>query len=154
MLDAYTLWKIAHLIAMTAMIGATIINGILHLQARASTPSQAETLLRAILRINRLIMLPSLLAIPVTGYFLATTIGYAFTDMWLLASATLTLALIAAFWVGAIAEKSLHRIAAASKTAALGERYTQVFNRVAPIGTGALLLSLVAIALMVVKPVL
>ena len=154
MLDAYTLWKVAHLIAMTAMVGATIINGILHLQAKSSTPQQAETLLRAILRINRLIMLPSLLAIPITGYFLANTIGYALTDTWLLVSAILTLALIAAFWIGAIAEKQLHVIAADSETAALGQSYHHVFKRVAPIGTGALLLSIVAIVLMVGKPVL
>ena len=152
--DAYTFWKVVHLIAMTAMVGATLINGILHLQAKSSTPQQAETLLRSVLRVYRLIMLPSLLAIPVTGVVLVTTMGYAFTDTWLLVSALLTLALIAAFWIGAVAEKRLHAIAAGSKMAVHSQSYHRVFNWVAPIGMGALLLSVGAIVLMVVKPVL
>lgn len=153
MLDAYTFWKVAHLIAMAAMVGATLINGILHLQAKSSAAYQAETLLRAILRVNRLIMLPSLIAIPVTGFFLARTIGHAFSDAWLLVSAALSLALIAAFWFGAFAEKSLHAIAANSPKGTLGDSYDRVFKRVAPIGTAALLMSIGAIVLMVVKPV-
>ncbi|MGR3711856.1 MAG: DUF2269 family protein [Shimia sp.] len=103
--------KCLHLIAMALMLGGTVINGLLHVQARHSSPETATALVTAVLRINRLLMLPALLGLPVSGMWLCYLKGYAFTDFWILAGIILSAALLLAYVLGARIEHVLWYIA-------------------------------------------
>lgn len=153
--DLYLLTKLIHILTMCLMVGATAINGILHGMARGASPSQASALLKAVMGINRLIMGPSLLVIPVSGYGLTVLAGYSMTDKWLLISATLSAALIVAYLVGLRLENRLHCIAihsAAQSENDLPDGYNRIFWQAAPIGLAALAMSIVALYLMIFKP--
>lgn len=154
--DLFLSTKLIHLLAVTAMLGATAINGVIHMQARASAPVEAAALLRAVVRINAVLMGPSLLLIPASGLTMMHLAGYGWATGWLAVSIAFSLGLILAFWVGNRAERRLHAIAAeAARQArpALPGHYRRVFARVAaPIGTGALVLSLATLVLMIFKP--
>ena len=64
MLDPYLAAKFLHIFAVILMVGATVINGLIHAQAKGLLPLEASALLKVVLLINRLIMGPSLLVIP------------------------------------------------------------------------------------------
>ena len=137
------------------MVGATVINGLIHAQAKASPPREAAALLKAVLLINRLIMAPSLLLIPLSGIGLMHFAGYSLVENWLLWSAILSICLIIAYVLGLRLETHLHTIAEqADKNSqpALPDAYARMFLKAAPIGLGALIMSLISLALMVFKP--
>ena len=153
--DLYLAAKFLHFLAVILMVGATVINGLIHGQAKGSTPLEASALLKTVLLINRLIMGPSLLAIPLSGYWLMTLTGYALADKWLSISVVLSVTLIAAYLLGLRLERQLHGIAnrsAASRESVLPAEYSRTFLKAAPIGFGALLMSLAALSLMLFKP--
>ncbi len=154
--DPYFLAKLFHILAVSIMVGATAINGMIHVQARAAVPSEATALLRAIVQINRLFMGPSLGLILLTGFWLMLILGYDFQAVWLKISIGLTLALILAFVLGAHVENHLHDIATAStaqKDTILPKKYHHVFQMAAPIGLAALVMSIATLILMIFKPI-
>ena len=153
--DIYLAAKFRHFLAVILMVGATVINGLIHVQAKGSTPLEASALLTTVLLINRLIMGPSLLVIPLSGYWLMTLTGYALADKWLSISVVLSVTLIAAYLLGLRLERQLHGIAnrsAASRESVLPAEYGRTFLKAAPIGFGALVMSLAALSLMLFKP--
>ncbi|MFB1025427.1 MAG: DUF2269 family protein [Octadecabacter sp.] len=155
MLDPYLIAKSIHFLAVILMVGATVINGLIHDQAKSSTPLEASALLTAVLLVNRLIMAPSLVIIPLSGYWLMTLTGYGLAEKWLSISFVLSITLIAAYLLGLPLERQLHSIAnrlATLQVTALPSEYKRTFLRVAPIGLGALVMSLAALSLMIFKP--
>lgn len=153
--DLFLFAKLVHLLAVILMVGATVINGLLHGQAKKSTPGAASALLRAVLLINRLIMWPSLLLIPLSGGALMALAGYGLSEIWLQISILLSFFLILAYLVGLRLERRLHNIAHHSDMSGnkmLPADYASTFLKAAPIGFGALLMSLIALGLMVFKP--
>ena len=155
MLDPYLIAKSIHFLAVILMVGATVINGLIHGQAKNSTPLEASALLTAVLLVNRLIVVPSLVIIALSGYWLMTLTGYGLAEKWLSISFVLSITLIAAYLLGLPLERQLHSIANRSATlqvAALPSEYKRTFLRAAPIGLGALVMSLAALSLMIFKP--
>lgn len=155
-MDIEAIMRVVHVFAVTAMVGATIVNGLLHARARSSSPERAAPVVSAIMLVNRAVMAPSLLLLPLSGLLLAWRTGYDLRVLWLALSIGLTLLLIGAFLIGLRYERRLERIAesaARSGAGALPDAYRRAFASAAPIGSGALLLSLAVIVLMVVKPV-
>jgi uncharacterized membrane protein len=153
--DPYLTAKFLHVTAVIMMVGATVINGMIHAQAKGSTPFEASALLKAVLSVNRLIMGPSLLIIPVSGYWLMTLTGYGLAEIWLSISAVLSILLIVAYLLGLRLERRLHNIAnqaAAEQDGVLPAEYDQSFLKAAPVGLGALVMSLAVLAFMIFKP--
>lgn len=154
--DPYLSAKFIHVLAVILMVGATVINGLLHGLATKSTPIEASALLSAVLSINRLIMGPSLLIIPLSGYWLMNLTDYKLAQNWLSISVVLSTLLIAAYVLGLRLERQLHNIA--NRSADLQENslpavYNYTFLKAAPIGFSALVMSLSALILMIFKPV-
>jgi uncharacterized membrane protein len=146
---------IIHLFSVAAMVGATLVNGVLHARARSLRPAHAAPLLGGILAVNRWIMAPSLVLIPASGLGLAWAMGFALTASWMRWGIGLAVALVLAFLVGLRSERQLEVLADAAARAgqeSLPVRYQRTFLGAAPIGFGALALSLAAIAVMVLKP--
>lgn len=155
MCDPYLAAKFLHLFAVILMVGATVINGLIHGQAKVSTPREASALLKAVLLINRAIMGPSLLIVPLSGYWLMTLTGYGRAEIWLSISVVLSILLIAAYLLGLRLERRLHEIANQAVTAhdgVLPAAYDRTFLKAAPIGFGALVMSIAAFSLMIFKP--
>ncbi|WP_026479448.1 DUF2269 family protein [Ahrensia sp. 13_GOM-1096m] len=153
--DLYLSAKLIHFLAVIVMVGATIINGLIHGQAKAATPLEASALLKAVLSINRLLMAPSLVLIPISGYALMVITGYGLADKWLLISLVLSISLIAAYLLGLRLEQRLHIIATQSSTqheSTLPKSYNSTFTKAVPIGSGALVMSIAALVLMIFKP--
>lgn len=153
--DPYLSVKFLHVLAVILMVGATVINGLIHAQAKDATPIEASALLSAILSINRLIMAPSLLIIPLSGYWLMTLTGYKLAERWLSISVGLSTLLIAAYLLGLRLERQLHSIANRSANLQenrLSAEYNRIFIKAAPIGFGALVMSLTALTFMIFKP--
>lgn len=153
--DLFLSVKLIHILAMIVMVGATVINGVIHSHARALTPVEAAALLKVVTRINAVFMGPSLLAIPASGMWMMVLRGYDWRTGWLLSSITLTLALLVAFLVGDRVERKLHVIASKASAAAqlgLPDLYQITFAKAAPIGGAALMSSLVTLILMIFKP--
>lgn len=153
--DPYLAANFLHFFAVILMVNANIINGLIHGQAKVSTPLEASTLLNAVLLTNRLIMGPSLLIIPLSGYWLMTLTGYELTESWLFISVALSTLLIATYLLGLRLERRLHSIANRSATfqdSILPIEYNRTFLKAAPIGFGGLLVSLAAFSLMIFKP--
>lgn len=153
--DLFLSVKLIHIMAMIVMVGATIINGVIHSHARASTPVEAAALLKVVTRINAVFMGPSLLVIPASGILMMVLLGYDWRAGWLLSSITLTLALLVAFVVGDRVERDLHVIASNASAAAqpsLPDLYQTTFAKAAPIGGAALMMSLITLILMIFKP--
>jgi uncharacterized membrane protein len=76
-------------------------------------------------------------------------------EKWLSISFVLSITLIAAYLLGLPLERQLHSIANRSATlqvTALPSEYKRTFLRAAPIGLGALVMSLAALSLMIFKP--
>ncbi|WP_299924549.1 DUF2269 family protein [uncultured Pelagimonas sp.] len=144
--------KLVHLLAVVMMIGATIINGLLHGLAVKATPSEASTLTHAVGVVNRRVMLPSFVVLPLSGAALTVWIGYAWTEFWIVLGLGLTAALVLAFAVGARLEARLNT-AAQTAERQLPPAYFKTFKRAAPIGAGALILSLITLWVMIAKPV-
>lgn len=155
-MDIHSILLALHLLAMAAMLGATMVNGVLHLRARQSPPVGAAPLLAAIMAVNRAIMAPSLVLLPASGLWLALDTGYALSDIWILLGIGLAVALILAFAVGLVGERRLEGLAdraAMTGQTRLPETYARVFQRTAPIGGAAALFSLAAVIVMVTKPI-
>ena len=153
--DPYLAAKFLHFLAVSLMVGATVINGLMHAQAKESTPLEASALLKAVLLVNRLRMGPSLLIIPLSGYWLMTLTGYGLAETWLSISVVLSILLIAAYLLGLRLERRLHSIANQAATihdGVLPAEYDRSFLKAAPIGFGALMMSLAALSLMIFKP--
>lgn len=153
--DLFLSVKLIHILAIIVMVGATVINGVIHSHARASTPVETAALLKVVTRINAVFMGPSLLAIPASGMWMMVLRGYDWRTGWLLSSITLTLALLVAFLVGDRVERKLHVIASKASAAAqlgLPDLYQTTFAKAAPIGGAALMSSLVTLILMIFKP--
>lgn len=153
--DPYFAAKFIHLLAVILMVGATVINGLIHRQAKGSTTLEASALLKAVLLINRLIMGPSLLIIPLSGYWLMILTGYGLAEKWLSISVVLSILLIAAYLLGLRLERRLHSIVNRSATfqdSSLPSEYNRTFLKAAPIGFGALVMSVAALSLMIFKP--
>ncbi|MVO18216.1 DUF2269 family protein [Parasedimentitalea huanghaiensis] len=155
MFDPYLVAKLVHIFAISIMIGATLINGLIHGQAKTASPVEAAGLLRCVLRVNRLLMGPSLAVIVLTGFWMVHTLGYDLQTGWIATSVGMSLALILAFVVGARVEHRLLYIATAAAAKAdmrLPKYYQRVFLQAVPIGLLALILSLLSLALMIFKP--
>ncbi|AGI68039.1 hypothetical protein OAN307_c24260 [Octadecabacter antarcticus 307] len=153
--DPYLAANFLHFLAVILTVGATVINGLIHGQAKGSTPLEASALLNAVLLINRLIMGPSLLIIPLSGYWLMTLTGYGLAETWLSISVVLSILLIAAYLFGLRLERRLHSIANRTATfqdSSLPAEFNRTFLKAAPIGFGALVMSLAALSLMIFKP--
>jgi len=147
--------KLVHILSVILMVGATIINGVIHSHAHRSPPTEAVALLQVIVRVNSRIMGPSLLVIPVSGLWMMTLLGYDVWTGWLLLSIVLSMALCVAYWVGDRFERRLLEIAqqaSLGKRVRLPNRYEITFAKAAPIGGAALLMSVAALVLMVFKP--
>tara|TARA_R110002049_G_scaffold295840_1_gene483521 strand:- start:18193 stop:18663 length:471 start_codon:yes stop_codon:yes gene_type:complete len=153
--DLFLSVKLIHILAVILMVGATILNGVIHAQARSSTSIEAAALLRIVTRINSVFMAPSLLVLPASGLWMMGLLGYDWWTGWLVASIALSLALLVAFVVGDRVERKLHDIAteaAQDGGAALPDRYEATFRAAAPIGIAALIMSFASLFLMVFKP--
>jgi uncharacterized membrane protein len=153
--DPYLTAKSIHFLAVILMVGATVINGLIHGLAKSAKPLEASALLKAVLLINRLILAPSLVVIPLSGYWLMTITGHGLAEKWLSISVVLSITLIAAYLLGIRLERLLHSIASRSATlheTVLPSEYERTFLRAAPIGLGALIMSLAALSLMIFKP--
>lgn len=155
MVDLFLSLKLVHLLAAILMVGATVINGVIHSRARQASPSGAAAMLSIVVAVNRFFMGPALLVLPVTGGGLMWMAGYNFQALWLVLSTALSVLLIAAYIFGARIEHRLYEIAtAAADTGApdLPAQYGPVFRKAAPIGGAALLASVIVLILMVFKP--
>ena len=153
--DLFLCVKLIHILAVIIMVGATIINGVIHSHARVSAPVEAAALLRVVTRINKIFMGPSLLIIPASGLWMLLLLGYDWRTGWLLISIAFTLALLLAFVVGDRVERQLHHIAIDASQAnllTLPDSYGAMFAKAIPIGSAALLMSLVVLILMIFKP--
>ena len=153
--DSYHLAKLIHLFSMTVMLGGTIINAVIHIQAKSSTPVQAAALLGIVVRINRLLMGPSLVVIPLSGIWLIRILGYDLWTEWFAAAAGLSFGLILAFVIGNKVERQLYNIAsrcAAKAAPSLSPDYGIAFMIAGPIGVTALIMSFAALVLMIFKP--
>lgn len=153
--DLFLTVKLVHLLAAILMVGATVINGLIHRKSRNASPAAASAMLSIIITVNSKIMGPSLLALPLSGGSLMWVAGYGFQTLWLLVAVALSVLLIVAYIFGARLEHRLCRIAGSASSngdAALPAQYDRVFRKAAPIGGAALIMSLAAIILMVFKP--
>ena len=155
MFDLYSLVKAIHILAVSLMVGATLINGILHSLAIRSDAAGAVVLLGGIVTINRWVMGPSFILLPLSGFWMSVDADISLSTFWLLTSIILTGALILAFLVGVPLENGLHRMAqerVAQGKKDLPSTYGISFRKAAPIGGGAALMSLLTIYLMTAKP--
>ena len=155
MLEPLHLAKLVHIFAVILMVGATVINGVIHGQAKSASPRDAAVMLGLVMRINRYFMAPSLIVIPVSGVWLMQVAGYDLGAKWLSLSLGLSVLLIAAFLIGYRFERTLHAVArqdAQQKKPELSARYGNTFQSAAVIGFGALVMSVVAVILMIFKP--
>ncbi|WP_193746448.1 DUF2269 family protein [Ruegeria sp. ANG-R] len=153
--DLFLSMKLIHILATIVMVGATIVNGVIHAQAKASTPVEAAALLRVVTRINKLFMGPSLLIIPASGLWMMTLLGYDWSTGWLAAAFVLSLGLLLAFVIGDRIERKLRDIATAAADealTALPASYQTTFSKASPIGGAAFVMSIVALILMIFKP--
>nr|WP_321483379.1 DUF2269 family protein [uncultured Cohaesibacter sp.] len=153
--DLFLSLKLVHLFAAILMVGATVINGLIHNMARKASPARAEAMLSIVLAVNSYFMGPSLLALPLTGGGLMWLAGYDFDALWLLLSIVLSVFLIVAYIFGARLEHRLFEIATSTECTGepiLPAQYQRVFRKAAPIGSAALLMSLAALSFMVFKP--
>ncbi|TKZ19397.1 DUF2269 family protein [Shimia litoralis] len=147
--------KLVHILSVILMVGATIINGVIHSHARRLPPTEATALLQVISSVNLLMMGPSLLVIPVSGLWMVKLLGYDVWTGWLSLSIALSMALCAAFLVGDRFERRLLDIAqqaSLGKLMRLPTCYEITFAKAAPIGGAALVMSVAALVLMVFKP--
>ncbi len=155
MFDLFIMTKLIHFCAVIVMVGATVINGLIHAEAKRLTPSQAVPMLGVVLRINRLLMGPSLIVIPASGLFMMVQAGHDFGSIWIATSFGLSIALIMAFRIGAKIERQLHKIASDAdfeSQPALPTQYEETFKKAVPLGGGALLMSITTVILMIFKP--
>lgn len=147
--------KLVHIFSVILMVGATIINGVIHSHARRLPPTEATALLQVISSVNLLMIGPSLLVIPVSGLWMVKLLGYDVWTGWLSLSIALSMALCAAFLVGDRFERRLLDIAqqaSLGKLMRLPTCYEITFAKAAPIGGAALVMSVAALVLMVFKP--
>lgn len=152
--DPFLSIKLLHICAVIGMVGATVINGMIHGAARSLTPTQAEPMLALVLRINRLVMAPSLIALPVTGGLLVWLTSFDPSALWVWASTLLSVALLGAYVLGARVERQLHLIAMQDAQAGrqdLSPDYQSTFRQAAAYGIGALVMSVLALILMIFK---
>ena len=147
--------KLAHLLAAILMVGATVINGLIHNRARQAPSSKAGAMLSIVIAVNSYVMGPALLALPLTGGALIWAAGYDFKALWVWLSVALSILLIAAYVFGARLERRLYEIAMSTERAgeaSLPVQYDRVFRKAAPVGVATLLMSLATLGLMVFKP--
>lgn len=147
--------KLVHILSVILMVGATIINGVIHSHARRLPPTEATALLQVISSVNLLMIGPSLLVIPVSGLWMVKLLGYDVWTGWLSLSIALSMTLCAAFLVGDRFERRLLDIAqqaSLGKLMRLPTCYEITFAKAAPIGGAALVMSVAALVLMVFKP--
>ncbi len=153
--DLFLTLKLLHLLAAILMVGATVINGLIHSKSRNASPAAASAMLSIIIAVNSNILGPSLLALPLSGGIVMWVAGYSFQALWLLLAVALSVLLIIAYIFGARLEHRLLHIAGSALSngdVALPAQYDRVFRKAAPIGGAALVMSLTAIILMVFKP--
>ncbi|MEP1327535.1 hypothetical protein [Pseudophaeobacter sp.] len=73
--DLFLSVKPLHILAVIIMVGATVINGAIHTQARVSTPAAAAALLGVLRRINTRLLAQSLLIAPAMGLWMIGQLG-------------------------------------------------------------------------------
>jgi uncharacterized membrane protein len=151
----YELVKVLHVLSVCVMVGATFCNGLMHARVvKKGCPSSAVVMLANIMDINRYLMAPSFVMIIMTGSYLVFLAGYSLTSAWLWLSITLTAVLIFAFLLGYVLEARLERLAVQgqqNKDLKLSDNYRTLFIRVMPVGSGATLVIIAVIYLMVTK---
>jgi len=153
----FELLKVAHIVAVSMMVGATLCNGLLHMIViRENSSRSAAITLSNIMAVNRAIMAPAFVGIVASGVAMALQAGFPFSDFWLLTSILLTVGLIAGFVGGCVLETRLEYLAisaSAHDEEALPARYMAVARRAMPIGAAAAIASLAVIYLMIAKPI-
>lgn len=155
-MSLYIALKFIHILPVCMMLGATLCNGLLHMQAiRSGKLSAAKSTLENIIQINRYIMAPSFVLIIVSGALLAYEINYKLTENWLAVSILLVSILVIEFLVGSnIEEQMKMSIETALENAeiSLPKQYWSLFNKASSIGGSATIISLIVLFLMISKP--
>lgn len=107
--------KYLHVLAAIVMVGTSMANGVMRLEANRSRQrwliAGASSL---IMTLNRRLMVPSLILLPVTGLALALTLGTPLGSGWLLSGEVGTAVLWALFVAGFIVERKMELAAAES----------------------------------------
>ena len=148
--------KLVHIASVCLMFGATMSNGVLHLMARSAGLTEArQTLLAAVMAVNKRAMGPSFFGIVISGFLMVIRLDLTLGALWLWLSISLTAVLVSGFIIGYSVEAKLEKITQ-EKLKGIGEdhakRYGRTFKMGLPIGSGAALISLAIIYLMIAKP--
>jgi len=155
-MSGFVIAKIIHILSICMLIGATLCNGLLHLQAfRSADPDKMSVTLGNVMFINHFIMAPSFLLIPASGFLLASFASHPLTETWLWFSILLTIVLLLAFIIGYKIESRMEKLIienGKSNQSHPSRQYYKSFKSAAPIGASAAVLSLIIIYLMVAKP--
>jgi len=146
-----------HITAVVIGFGATFGAAIMFMVAQQMDPRHLPFVHRAQIAINRMLAMPGLLVVLLTGIYQVTDRNYSFGDLWISASFVIIIVLgglQGAYFVptdqrlGAMAEREL----AAGGPGQLSEDYQRGARTESMLGALAGLLVVVALFLMVVKP--
>jgi len=152
----YEMSKFFHILGASAMLGATLCNGVLHGVAfKSDDIAKAGAVLKGVMLINRYIMVPGFLLIIINGFILANYLGLTLDVFWYWFAIVLTMVLVFEFLWGYKIEEKLAECVSENKLTAkrfLPDAYKILFRSAIPIGGSATLLSMVVLFLMIFKP--
>jgi len=153
--NVYIFLKYVHILAAIIMVGTTFVNGLLRVYINKSGVVNKIALgSELIMVLNRFLMGPSLLLLPVSGALLVWKTGYTFQMDWIFYSMILLGAIIGAFLLGYNVESALEKISAADFRAGekdISENYKRKDLQAIPIGVTATILIFIVLYLMIAK---
>jgi len=107
----YILLKYIHVISAILMVGTSVANGMIRLYINKSQSSVRIAVgSELIMHLNRIIMIPTLLALPVTGVLILYVVDFSLSSKWVLASLVLATSIIIAFSLGWKVESKMEKI--------------------------------------------
>ena len=158
-MNPFIILKYIHILSAIIMTGASIVNGAIEM--RAMLRKDINTLafsMETVEFLNRYLVFPGLVMLPLSGILLALVARYSFTAPWILYSLILMVLLFVAFFTGGRVENELGGLAKngllSGKEGAdlsASERYKQVTRRISTIGGIASLMILIVLYMMITK---
>lgn len=147
--------ELVHVVAAIVMVGTTFTNGLLRMHAdRTGDLRLVAYASRVIVRFDLTLMLPAILALPITGVALARTLGFPLDRGWIAYALGATGMLLGLFAVGTWLEIRLLRIveaAVAEGATKVPDAYHRIGRIALPVGFAATAVIFGVLYLMVYK---
>ena len=154
-ITGYSIGLFIHIVATVVAFGPTFAYGVFATVAERNSPSSVPTVLRAIQKVDRLLVTPGMVILLLAGLYMLAKADISFSESWVSVGLT---AIIVLFGLthGFLAPRLREALAYAERDLSnggeLGEEYRALTRQMEIAGRAAGVIVLVAIFFMTVKP--